>query len=202
MRKPFGAPIAQCPSCKNWIGDQHPNDWCPACSEPLPDSILEKIPTRAESTRVRQAKEAAEPAYITEVSTQSVILTTADWIEGFRVAETIDIITAECAFGMNLFRDFFAAMTDVFGGRSKATQKVLRDARRTCLQELRREARTIGADAVIAVDLDYSEFSGQGKSMLFIVASGTAVRLSPVTGIASAPAHGKESTSQAFGPTT
>ena len=77
---------------------------------------------------------------------------------------------------MNIFRDFFAGMTDFFGGRSKASQKVLRDARKNCLQELRLEAVNIGADGVLAVDLDYSEISGKGKGMLFLVASGTAVK--------------------------
>ena len=88
----------------------------------------------------------------------------------------LEIITAECVFGMNVFRDFFAGMTDFFGGRSEASQKVLRDARRNCLQELRLEAIDIGADGVLAVDLDYSEISGKGKGMLFLVASGTAVK--------------------------
>lgn len=106
----------------------------------------------------------------------SVILTTANNVDGYS-SEVVDIITAECAFGMNIFRDFFAAVTDVFGGRSGSTQKVLQDARKTCLNELRREAARLGANGVIAVDLDYSEFSGGGKSMLFLVASGTAVKL-------------------------
>jgi uncharacterized protein YbjQ (UPF0145 family) len=107
----------------------------------------------------------------------AVILTTAPWLEGYRVVETLEIVTAECAFGMNIFRDFFASVTDFVGGRSASTQTVLRDARKTCLAELKREAAAVGADAVIAVDLDYSEFSGQGKSMLFVVASGTAVKV-------------------------
>lgn len=113
-----------------------------------------------------------------------VILTTANGLDGFRVSRTIDIVTAECVFGMNVLRDFFAAMTDFFGGRSEATQNVLRDARTTCLRELRREALLVGANAVIAVDLDYSEFSGQGKSMLFLVASGTAVVVERVQAVA------------------
>ena len=71
-------------------------------------------------------------------------------------------------------------MSDVFGGRSEAVQGTLRRARQTCLTELKKEAAAIGADAVIAVDLDYSEFSGGGKSMLFLVASGTAVKLKPL----------------------
>jgi uncharacterized protein YbjQ (UPF0145 family) len=82
----------------------------------------------------------------------------------------------------NLFSDFFAGMTDFFGGRSDSTQKVLRDARRTCLYELKKEAYEGGANAVIAVKLDYSEFTGKGKSMLFLVASGTAVQVEKVPG--------------------
>lgn len=83
----------------------------------------------------------------------------------------------ECVFGINLFRDFFAGLADFFGGRSEATQKVLRDARKTCLYDLKKGAYRVGANAVIAVKLDYSEFFGKGKSMLFLVASGTAVKV-------------------------
>ncbi len=111
--------------------------------------------------------------------TSQITITTAPSIDGFRVIRTLEVITAECVFGMNIFRDFFAAVTDIFGGRSSATQRVLRDARRTCLAELKKEADELGANAVIAVKLDYSEFSGGGKSMLFLVASGTAVVIEP-----------------------
>ena len=104
-------------------------------------------------------------------------LTTAPSLEGYKIVETIDIVTAECVFGMNIFRDFFAGMSDLFGGRSKASQKILRDARIQCLNELRIEANELDANAVIAVDLDYSEISGKGKGMLFLVASGTAVKV-------------------------
>ena len=115
------------------------------------------------------------------IRAKQVICTTAPCLEGYRVTKTIEVITAECVFGMNIFRDMFASATDFLGGRSKATQKVLRDARRTCLWELKREAAEIDADAVIAINLDYNEFSGQGKSMLFLVASGTAVKIEPVS---------------------
>ena len=81
----------------------------------------------------------------------------------------------ECAFGMNIIEDLFTSFSDVFGGRSKTTQNTLKNARINCLNELKQEAFNIGANAVIGIDLDYSEFSGKGKSMLFIVASGTAV---------------------------
>ena len=107
----------------------------------------------------------------------SIILTTENNPQDLLVEKRIEIITAECVLGMNIFRDFFAGIRDIVGGRSAASQKVLRDARKRCLRELKIEAYAVGADAVIGVDLDYSEFSGGGKSMLFIVASGTAVKL-------------------------
>lgn len=93
------------------------------------------------------------------------------------VAERLDVITAEFAVGMNVLTDIFNAWRDFFGGRSKSYQNTLKDARKTVLLELRREAHRLGADAVLGVDLDYSEISGGGKSMLFMVASGTAVKL-------------------------
>jgi len=119
------------------------------------------------------------PTEVIDELAQGLIVTTESVLSGYQVEERIDVITAECVFGMNIFKDFFAGVRDIFGGRSKASQQVLRDARRTCLIELRREALIVGANAIIAVDLDYSEISGDGKSMLFMVASGTACRVSP-----------------------
>ena len=106
----------------------------------------------------------------------AVKLTTTPTYPNLDIEEVKGVITAECVFGMNVFRDFFAGMTDFFGGRSEASQKVLRDARETCLNELKKEAYELGADGVIGIDLDYSEISGKGKGMLFLVASGTAVK--------------------------
>ena len=108
----------------------------------------------------------------------SVIVTSAFNVANREIEKEIEFITAECAYGMNIFRDLFAGLRDIVGGRSGATQKVLRDARKTAIAELRNEAFMLGADAVIGTDLNYSEFSGGGKNgMLFIVASGTAVKL-------------------------
>ena len=103
------------------------------------------------------------------------ITTTHDY-PNYDVEEVIGVITSECVFGMNIFRDFFAGMSDLFGGRSKASQNVLRDARNTCLYELKKEAYELGGDGIIGIDLDYSEISGKGKGMLFLVASGTVVK--------------------------
>ncbi len=107
----------------------------------------------------------------------SRIILSTEAAPDLRVAERLDIVTAEFAVGMGLLTDVFNAFRDVFGGRSKSYQNALKDARKAVLLELRREADAIGADAVLGVSLDYSEISGGGKSMLFLVASGTAVTL-------------------------
>lgn len=120
-------------------------------------------------------KNQAEQKKIKSITKNGILLTT-ETAPSLNIIKRIDIITAECVYGMNIFKDIFASFTDVFGGRSDSIQSTLRDARKTALAELRKEAASIGANAVIGVDLDYSEISGGGKSgMLFIVASGTAV---------------------------
>ena len=116
------------------------------------------------------ARNKAEAAAVAPVT-----LTTAPSLEGWRIRRTYDIVTAECVLGMNVFADMFASIRDFVGGRSKAVQDALKRAKETCLNELRAEAHRMGANAVIAVTLNYSEISGGGKSMLFLVASGTAV---------------------------
>jgi uncharacterized protein YbjQ (UPF0145 family) len=108
-----------------------------------------------------------------------MVVTTTDTVPGHTITKVVDVVSAECAYGMNLFKDFFANVTDVVGGRSGSTQKVLRDARRQVMAELRAEAFALEADAVVGVRLDFNEFSGGGKSMLFVVATGTAVKLMP-----------------------
>jgi uncharacterized protein YbjQ (UPF0145 family) len=107
----------------------------------------------------------------------AIMLSTETAAPDLKIAARLGIVTAECAFGMNLFKDIFAVGRDIFGGRSASIQTALKDARNTALDELRLEASKLGANAVIAVDLDYSEISGGGKSMLFLVATGTAVRV-------------------------
>ena len=108
---------------------------------------------------------------------QRIVLTTTASVPSRETKEVVDIVSAEVAVGMNIFKDMFSAVRDVVGGRAGAIQGTLRDLRGQALEELRQEASRVGADAVVGVDLDYSEFSGGGRSMLFIVANGTAVRL-------------------------
>ena len=119
------------------------------------------------------------PTEVIDELAKDLIVTTEPMMNEYRVTQRLEVITAECVFGMNLFKDFFASISDIFGGRSSSSQKVLRDARHTCLTELRREALIAGANAILAVDLNYNEISGDGKSMLFLVATGTAVVVDP-----------------------
>ena len=105
----------------------------------------------------------------------ALILTTETGAD-LKIIKRIEIVTAECAFGMNVFKDMFTNIRDFVGGRSKAVQKTLRDSRRTALYELKKEAHELGGDGIIGIDLDYSEISGKGKGMLFLVASGTVVK--------------------------
>ena len=106
-----------------------------------------------------------------------IILTTTDTIPDREIKEVVNIISAEVAVGMNVFKDIFSKVRDFVGGRAGSVQDTLRDIRNQALDELREEASLVGADAVIGIDLDYSEFSGGGRSMLFLVANGTAVKL-------------------------
>ena len=104
-------------------------------------------------------------------------LTTTHRMPNRTVRESLGIVSAECVLGINVFRDFLGGIRDVVGGRSGTHQKALQEAKQSCLRELAQEATALGADAVVGVDLDYSEISGGGKGMVFLVASGTAVRL-------------------------
>lgn len=104
-------------------------------------------------------------------------LTTTPEFPGREIRESLGIVTAECVLGINIFRDVLGSLRDLIGGRSGTHQKALQQARETCLEDLAQKAGELGANAVVGVDLDYSEISGGGKGMLFLVASGTAVRL-------------------------
>ena len=108
-----------------------------------------------------------------EAAINSIVLTT-ETAPNLKITKRIEIVTAECAFGMNIFKDLFAGVRDIVGGRSEAVQKTMRDSRKTALYELKKEAYEVGANAVVGVDLDYVEMSSVG-SMVMLVASGTAV---------------------------
>jgi uncharacterized protein YbjQ (UPF0145 family) len=106
-----------------------------------------------------------------------MLMTTTTAVEGRPVRDYLGVVTGEVIVGANIFKDLFAGIRDIVGGRSGAYESTLRDARKTALDELSAEARALGADAVIGIDLDY-EVLGSGGSMLMVSASGTAVKLS------------------------
>jgi len=106
----------------------------------------------------------------------AMIVTTTPTVEGRPVRDYLGVVTGEAIIGANMFRDLFASIRDIVGGRAGSYERVLRDARQQAIEELQEEARRLGANAVVGVDLDY-EVIGDTGSMLMVSASGTAVRL-------------------------
>jgi uncharacterized protein YbjQ (UPF0145 family) len=104
-----------------------------------------------------------------------MILSTTPTLEGKPVREYLGVVTGEAILGANVFRDLFAGIRDVIGGRSGSYEQVLRQAREAALEEMSAEARKRGADAIIGIDLDYETVS-QG-TMLMVTASGTAEKI-------------------------
>ena len=104
-----------------------------------------------------------------------MIVTTTPTIEGRRIKEYLGVVTGEAVLGANLFRDFFAGIRDIVGGRSGAYEKELKKARRIAFEELEAAADKLGANAVLGVDIDY-EVLGKENGMLMVTVSGTAVR--------------------------
>jgi len=107
-----------------------------------------------------------------------MILTSTDSVEGRKIAGYLGIVAGEAVMGTNIFRDFFAGITDILGGRSGSYEKELRKAKALALESLVEEAAALGADAVVGMDLDYQQIGGGAdKQMLMVAASGTAVKL-------------------------
>ena len=107
-----------------------------------------------------------------------MIVSTTTAIDGSPVSEYVGVVSGEAVLGANLFRDLFAGLKDITGGRSAGYERSLREARETATGQMVAEAEQLGADAVIGVDVDYESIQvGQGGSMLMVSASGTAVKL-------------------------
>jgi uncharacterized protein YbjQ (UPF0145 family) len=103
-----------------------------------------------------------------------VIVTTTSSIEGKSITRYCGIVTGEAVLGANLFKDLFAGIRDLVGGRSATYEKELQRARDVALRELEERAMSLGANAVVGIDLDY-EVLGQNNGMLMVSATGTAV---------------------------
>lgn len=103
-----------------------------------------------------------------------MLITTTPTVEGKKIATYHGIVGGEAILGANIFRDFFAGVRDIVGGRSASYEKVLTDAKATALKEMAEKAEAMGANAVVAVDVDYESIGG---TMLMVSATGTAVVL-------------------------
>lgn len=105
-----------------------------------------------------------------------MITTTTAIIEGQPVQQYLGIVSAEAIIGANIFKDLFAGIRDIVGGRSATYEKVIDEARTNAMTELVQKASALGANAVIGIDLDF-ETVGTNASMLMVIATGTAVRV-------------------------
>jgi uncharacterized protein YbjQ (UPF0145 family) len=105
-----------------------------------------------------------------------MIVTTTHSVEGRKIRAYLGLVSGEAILGANLFKDLFAGIRDVVGGRAAAYEKELIRAKEIAIREMQDRAAALGADAVVGVDLDY-EVLGQSGSMLMVSASGTAVKL-------------------------
>jgi uncharacterized protein YbjQ (UPF0145 family) len=105
-----------------------------------------------------------------------MLITTTNTVEGRRIVEYKGLVAGEAILGANVFKDLFASIRDIVGGRSGSYEKVLNEARQTAIADLTDAAHKLGANAVIGVDIDY-ETVGTNGSMLMVTAAGTAVRI-------------------------
>jgi uncharacterized protein YbjQ (UPF0145 family) len=107
-----------------------------------------------------------------------MLIVTTSTVEGKTVSEYLGLVTGEAILGANIFRDIFAGIRDIVGGRSAAYETELREAKQIAIREMVEEARERGGNAILGVDLDYETIAtGKGGGMLMVSASGTAVKL-------------------------
>ena len=107
-----------------------------------------------------------------------MIVSTTPQLEGYRIEQYLAVVAGEAILGANIFRDMFAAVRDIVGGRSASYERELSRARELALEELEYWAEDLGANAVVGVDLDYESF-GQSNGMMMVSATGTAVVVTP-----------------------
>ncbi len=105
-----------------------------------------------------------------------MLMTTTPTIEGHPIVEYLGLVSGETIIGANIFKDLFAGIRDIVGGRSGSYEKVLREARESALKEMAEVAAQMGANAIVSIDLDY-ETVGSGSSMLMVSCNGTAVKI-------------------------
>lgn len=107
-----------------------------------------------------------------------MIIVTTGQLEGTPVKQYLGLVSGEAILGANIFKDFFAGIRDIVGGRSAAYEAELRKAKALAIEEMTQQARDLGANAILGVDLDYENITvGQTGGMLMVSANGTAVRV-------------------------
>lgn len=160
--------MARCPTCeKTGFGFLEIKDgMCPSCRREA--ERIEASKTDKQRTVERNAKERALK------SAKTLPVTTETWVGE---VDRLGIVATEVVLGMNIFKDVLANVRDIFGGRSGAVQNTLEEARTAALEDLRLKAAELGANAVIAVDIDYHSIStGSSVNMMMVAVSGTAVK--------------------------
>jgi uncharacterized protein YbjQ (UPF0145 family) len=146
---------------------------CWKCKKPISE---EDIQAAKNAVELREAKQREQLRI--QANAKNMLVTTTPSIPNAEIESFYGIVSAEVVYGMNIFKDLFAGIRDIVGGRNKLTQSALKEGRETAINELKKEAAILGANAVLGVDLDYHELTGGSKGgMLMIVATGTAVKL-------------------------
>lgn len=156
------------------------NARCGPCHSDHLKANVEKISVqefRARKTRNAPVEKNIETADHRDPSLYRGIVLTTETAHNLCVQQRLEIISAEVVVGMNVFKDMLAGVRNFTGGRSKTIQKALKDIRVQALDELKREAFDVQADAVVGVSLNYQEIGATGSTMLILVATGTAVKL-------------------------
>ena len=103
-----------------------------------------------------------------------MVITTTPTVEGHPIREYKGLVTGETILGTNIFRDFFAGIRDIVGGRSSSYEQVLVKGKETAVREMADRARSLGANAIVGVDIDYESIGGE-SALLMVAVSGTAV---------------------------
>ena len=142
--------------------------------EKLPD-VLEAV---YDANVTPEDESFAEAQETKTLAIKSMLQVTSPNINGREIEKALGLVSADCAYGMNIFRDVFASFRDLVGGRSAAVEKVLKEAKHTVQQEMSEQAYQLGGDAIISIDFDFNELDGGGKNgMLLVSGTGTAVKL-------------------------
>lgn len=105
-----------------------------------------------------------------------MIRSTTPTLQGREITEYLGIVVGEAILGANIFKDIFGAIRDIVGGRAGAYEQEMARARDIAFQEIEDEARALGANAIVGIDLDY-EVLGAKNGMMMVSVSGTAVRI-------------------------